>query len=102
MSESATPETTPAEHAFQVTHYIRPAGQYASWSQDTTAEVSAVEAAAWIEAQQAAAVELGLTDAQPAQDAQAGAPVDAPAESAAPSAETAPDGGQEPSVTEPA
>jgi hypothetical protein len=36
------------EHAYQVTHYIRPAGNYGSWSQVTSGQLSAQTAVDWI------------------------------------------------------
>jgi hypothetical protein len=51
-----------AEHDFQITHYIRQPGSFAGWSQVASGMVNAVQAHAFIDERQAAAVALGLSD----------------------------------------
>jgi hypothetical protein len=50
------PESAPLEHAYTVTHYVRPAGNLGGWSQVTSAERTAEAAIEWI-AQRVAEVE---------------------------------------------
>jgi hypothetical protein len=101
MSEQTQESGTPAEHAFSVTHFVRPAGQFGSWTQSTSPEGSAAEARAFIDTEQESAKAAGLTDPQDSQ----GAPQAGRSEPLEPGTSQAGDegqeGSQEPSGTEP-
>lgn len=83
MTTQTDQGNTPAEHAFQITHYIRPASDIGGWHTRTTAEFNAADAHQWIDEQQADAVGLGLADAPAVLGALEGAPADPPQETPA-------------------
>ena len=87
-----TPEPQPLEHAYSVTHYVRPAGNIGGWQQITSAEHTAEEAIAWIRQHVSGSRDaaLGLAAAAPEalpaapESEDLGAPAEPPAEASAP------------------
>lgn len=74
MSADQTEAGQLPEHAFTITHYIRPGNDYAGWSQVTSGEMSAGQAHDWLQARQEHAEQLGLRDAQPVTTAPGASP----------------------------
>lgn len=74
MTDQTSDPNAPAEYAFTVTHYTRPTGDYAGFSQVTTGDLSADDAKAWIDARNELSASQGLKATESAQDAPAAAP----------------------------
>jgi hypothetical protein len=74
MTDQTTEPGAPAEHAFTVTHYIRPTGDYAGFAQVTTGELSADDAKAWIDGRSEVAAQQGLAGLQSATEPPEAAP----------------------------
>lgn len=54
------------EHSYQVTHYIRPPGQFGSWQSIASAEHTAEDAIAWIRAHVAGSRDTAVGQPLPA------------------------------------
>lgn len=68
MTEQTNESGAPLQHAYQVTHFVRPAGDYGGWSQVTSAEHTAEAALDWIRERVASVERRPLQDATTAGD----------------------------------
>jgi len=71
MSEQPDEQAPAVEHKYQVTHYMRQAGQTWAWEAVTSAELAAVDAIRWVEQHAAGDHRADLQAAVSGQETQA-------------------------------